>query len=849
MMNRLFFQRSLFGRFHLNLFVMFFMVLLVGVSISLSAIAQDEGLMNRLFAPGPLTRGHDQLEGPSDCKKCHESGKGVTDSKCLECHKELGSSIEAKLGYHGLISEACSKCHSDHKGREFESAHFDSKTFDHGKTGYKLTGKHHDLKCQECHKEKRGAKRNRPLEIKFFGAANSCKVCHQKQDIHFFQGEWAKKDCGACHGLNKWDEDLKFEHKRDTKFSLEGFHGFLECQECHNPTSLAQKKVIYKWPKLATSQCLSCHENFHRENLSPKFQNGKCQSCHNQEDWKIRKFDHQLTHYPLRGKHAEIDCLDCHLNAKLKAKTTLDARTAPTKKFAELKNPNIKWTGLGKQCLSCHEDFHRFGHYKSPTKTKYENCLSCHNESNWKKLHDYSHAASTRYIIDGEHRKLKCSDCHLAQNKKPILKPNPGIYVWPKLLDKTCENCHKNPHLEKFSKKMLQQKCTECHVTDGWQVVKTGKDFDHNKTKFSLTGKHIKATCTQCHVKNKVQVFHWTSPDQGYCVECHQNVHKEQFHDKFNSQSCLECHDTNTWSKRKAFDHNTAAYLLAGAHTKVECSVCHTVTPELFPIKPLKHMSLFKFPGFEKDKCLACHKDVHAGQLGNDCTKCHNDNSWKNTKFNHQTQSKYPLLGKHAEAKCVKCHKPRGQDAGQEKVIDFKKVVTVLQYKPLTVQCGGCHKDIHKGHFGAQCASCHSEQAWKTTKDFHKDYSLVGVHFTLQCTECHGQNRKLAGLSRECIFCHKKDDVHSGTLADCEKCHLQVYWENSKFRHSMTTFPLKGAHRTLHCQDCHQRGVYQGLSSECISCHLSTYQGATTPVSHAGFSTTCTQCHHSPFRW
>jgi hypothetical protein len=473
-------------------------------------------------------------------------------------------------------------------------------------------------------------------------------------------------------------------------------------------------------------------------------------------------------------------------------------------------------------------------------------CINCHDESSWKKIHDFNHNAHTRYTIDGAHKELKCAQCHLEVNKKPIDTKLFGIYQWPKLNEKTCENCHANPHTKVFDKKTLEQKCTTCHITEGWKVVKASKDFNHSTTRFALTGKHISTTCTQCHVKDKKQIFKWESKDKAFCIECHDNVHKAQFTAKQNSKSCSECHTTTSFKKRFEFDHSAGtSFPLNGSHEKLNCIKCHVATRQVFPFKPVTFMSQYIFSDLEKTRCLTCHQDVHKAQLGNKCLNCHNEESWNKIKFDHQTQSKFPLLGKHQTVKCSKCH----TTIANETVTEFKKIIPVIRFKGFGLQqCTSCHKDYHEGKMGQSCTSCHNETGWKTTKDFHKNFSLAGVHFTLQCSECHSQNRKLSGLSQECSICHKKDDIHSGTLPRCGDCHRQQFWENTKFNHSLTTFPLRGAHRTIQCQECHSRGVYQGLSTACVSCHLKDAKAATSRIHEpiASYSD-CTQCHRHQF--
>ena len=59
------------------------------------------------------------------------------------------------------------------------------------------------------------------------------------------------------------------------------------------------------------SECVSCHENVHGEEFAV---NGvtDCTRCHVTASWMPEKFDHNLTAFPLEGRHAEIDCRACH---------------------------------------------------------------------------------------------------------------------------------------------------------------------------------------------------------------------------------------------------------------------------------------------------------------------------------------------------------------------------------------------------------------------------------------------------------------------------------------------------------------------------------------------------------
>ncbi|MDZ4081963.1 MAG: cytochrome c3 family protein, partial [Bdellovibrionales bacterium] len=461
------------------------------ISFETSSVAQaqeSEGIMNRMFAPGPLMEGHKQLEG-TDCLKCHDAGKGISQGLCLDCHKEIKVFVDAKKGFHGLATKSCIECHSDHKGRSFDSTVVDTKNFDHKQTGYVLEGKHAEIDCVKCHETKRIKKPIRPNDTRYLGKQTSCVSCHKKDDIHFFTGKYAKKDCNECHGLKEWKTDLKFDHKRDTGYELRGKHAEMKCLDCHGGGK-EKKRVVYKWPQLKTSQCLSCHEDQHKGNFSKKFQNGRCTDCHTENEWKIPSFNHKITGYPLRGKHAELNCTECHKQTPAVA----------------AKKPGFhKFTGLSKNCLSCHDDEHRFGKFKSARYKTPNNCLSCHNETHWKKELRFDHNLHSRFAINGRHGEVSCEECHLqqmplklekstdgnrsskksaGQSTSPFVglgrspaqaaetkgsefpKLKVGVYHWNQLQTKTCEVCHGNPHLGQFSKKQLAKKCTDCHTTE-----------------------------------------------------------------------------------------------------------------------------------------------------------------------------------------------------------------------------------------------------------------------------------------------------------------------------------------------------------------------------------------------
>lgn len=743
-------------------------VFFIFMVIQPKVLAESEGLLNKLLAPGPLITGHKDLE-KSDCLKCHDAGKGLPNEKCLDCHKDIRSFVDKKQGYHGRQTKSCFECHSDHKGRMLDTTLIDSKKFDHASTGYKLEGKHAEIKCNDCHKNKRTKKAIRTQDTLYLGKNSTCVSCHKEDDPHLFKDKFAKMDCNTCHAFTSWKKDISFNHSIDTKYKLNSKHAEIKCNDCHL-IDKKKKTFQYQWPNLAQRDCLTCHK----------------------------------------------------------------------------------------------DDFHKFNgnDVKSHKMGDLMKCSSCHSETKWKEIHDFNHNKQTRYPLDGKHLDLKCGECHLPIQKVAVKTQPPlkfGNYKWAQLETKTCETCHDSPHEKDFSKDLLKKRCTECHSAESWYTLKSGGGFEHDKTRFSLSGSHKTTRCSDCHGPSGKQVFKFKAVDKEFCGDCHSNVHKNQFSPKIDVQKCAECHTTDKFTERKKFDHKNTNFELLDTHLKIKCEECHLPTQSKFNIMSPntnkkkfpegKELQLgnFRFPQIKDKDCLSCHNDYHRGQLDDNCKKCHQENKWTETKFDHNEDSKYRLLDKHSKLKCNKCHLP----ATNNQVVTFKNETRpLINYKPLAQNCYDCHKDPHKGSFGRQCHECHTERGWTVTRDFHKNFTLSGVHYALECSECHKDGKKLAGLSQQCISCHLKDDVHSGTLSNCKECHQQQFWDISAFRHSLSRFPLRGAHRTIDCFECHKGGVYKGLSSQCFTCHSEDAASATS-FNHTSFRdytrSDCTECHLQQF--
>ncbi|MEA4937137.1 hypothetical protein SDC9_86477 [bioreactor metagenome] len=236
---------------------------------------------------------------------------------------------------------------------------------------------------------------------------------------------------------------------------------------------------------------------------------------------------------------------------------------------------------------------------------------------------------------------------------------------------------------------------------------------------------------------------------------------------------------------------------------------------------------------------LAKAASPHGKEFKIDCATCHQTNNWENIKQNGYNHNKtnFPLTGQHKIISCKKCH-------------------TTLRFSEAKSECSTCHADIHEGTVGKDCERCHTTNSWivNNIRQIHQQegFPLLGPHNTADCNRCHLSSTKLRfdNIRSDCYACHSSEYESTtnpnhksvGFDTDCERCHNLTgqNWLGSGYNHNF--FPLKGGHE-IECNRCHTQG-YKGLSSECVSCHLTDYNTATNP-SHvtANFSKECNTCH------
>lgn len=576
----------------------------------------------------------------------------------------------------------------------------------------------------------------------------------------------------------------------------------------------------------------------------------------------------QISPGPLAQPHAELNgtlqCTKCHGGGK------------------EAMNAN---------CLGCHKDIAWLNRqqqgYHSGAEVRGQTCASCHPDHAGADFHLIKWPDGSRDRFDHRragwpllqsHARQGCGDCHTRKFQvSPAAKLAPGQTQFVGL-DRSCVSCHEDIH-----RGGLGNDCTKCHDAGKWSAT---PGFDHDRTRYPLTNKHITVGCEKCHLTRTVAgsadslgrpvpVFRPVAHQS--CADCHKDPHAGRL-----GPGCAQCHSTAGFGvlDQQRFAHDRTRYPLTGRHVTVRCSACH----KDFSTAELKR------PSFQT--CGACHRDAHGGSASiagqpADCAECHTVQGFTPGSFTvarHQ-RTRYPLEGKHQASACAGCHR-RESDPARASRLGTSKVIM----RPAFQNCTDCHRDQHGGQLASrvdqgECAACHrlsgwSPSAYDSTAHAKTRFALDGRHEEIGCRDCHGTSRKglpafaasvTAGKGNfvfhlaetTCSSCHT--DPHRGALkADngCATCHSSRSFRPATIDvalHDRFSFPLAGAHRATPCVACHKEmkappsrqstliaaggAFHQTLyraPSRCSDCHQTPHGDQFTARSDAG---RCDACH------
>ena len=428
------------------------------------------------------------------------------------------------------------------------------------------------------------------------------------------------------------------------------------------------------------------------------------------------------------------------------------------------------------------------------------------------------------HILGEKVSKNKCLACH--RDLKLLIDQKKGYHSSKEISGKECITCHSDHHGKKF------------------EMIRFDKEeFDHTLTGYELLGAHKEKKCEDCHkvdfitseeIKKKNFTYLGLGTD---CLSCHNDYHQNTL-----SNDCKQCHDYKVFKPASGFDHKNTKFQLVGKHKDVVCTECHKIAT-------VNGKQFQEFAGITFASCTSCHKDVHDNKFGQNCTKCHNEQSFNIItgldSFDH-SKTRFNLENKHRFLKCKDCHKTKLTDPVAHS------------------RCTDCHTDYHENQFvkpgnSPDCSDCHTTRGFtgsSFTIERHKEieFPLLGAHLATPCFVCHKTEEKwnFRNIGKQCVDCHK--NIHESFIsekyypqANCRNCHTENNWLEVNFDHSKTGYSLLGSHSKQSCRACHFKILPNGVSTQqfarltsaCTDCHDDKHyaQFETNGV------TDCFKCH------
>ncbi|MCF8306926.1 MAG: hypothetical protein K9G57_14850 [Ignavibacteriales bacterium] len=749
----------------------------------------------------------------SQCQSCHSAGYTNTPNQCVGCHQDEYNSTVDPPHQTLAFDTDCTQCHNQNAWSPAD--------FDHDGPYFPIySGKHRGEwdNCSDCHINSSNYQDFSCINC--HEHSNKSEVDSDHQGVNGYQ--YNSQACYTCHPSGEGDDG---PNHANTGFPLTGQHQSVSCADCH--------QTGYQ---NTPTDCYSCHLNNYQSapNHLPQGYPTDCVICHDTQTWQASTFNHSATNFPLTGSHNAANCSDCH---------------------------SAGFAGTSAQCSDCHQtDYNSAQNPNHITINTGTDCARCHQTGpGWQPAQYPDH--NNVFALTNSHSLItvSCSDCHSTGYSNT---------------NSDCYSCHTIEYNNSTNPAHLSAgfptTCEDCHSPTQWNQA----NFDHDGPYFPIySGKHNGewASCADCHT----QASNFSAFD---CTQCHEHnkIEMDQKHRSitgyiYSSPECFACHPDG--SDQGAFDHQTSAFPLTGAHSPLDCSQCHTNGYSALPTE-----------------CLSCHDQNynnapnHLGQnYPTNCDICHVSEQWADIVYDHG-QTNFLLTGGHTNTDCQSCH--TGGLAGT------------------STACTDCHSDdyqqaINPNHtalnLGDDCSTCHTTSIGWEPAEFpqHNQYYLItGAHTQISndCSQCHSGD--YVNTPDQCYGCHS-DDYQSVSnpphnlpsfSQDCTECHNQTAWTPSTFEHDAAFFPIySGKHQgewnicsdchtissnysVFECINCHEHGQaqmasehqgvqgYQFSSTACLACHPDGSEGSSFnhansafPLTGAHLETECSVCHISGY--
>jgi len=252
--------------------------------------------------------------------------------------------------------------------------------------------------------------------------------------------------------------------------------------------------------------------------------------------------------------------------------------------------------------------------------------------------------------------------------------------------------------------------------------------------------------------------------------------------------ACEQCHSTTVFT---AFSGTT---MTSAKHTSMftvigsTCDACHNkVTPAL------------SFYGVSNLQTRP--SDHNSGSKAtNDCSGCHNTNSWGGGAAKRTAVAQSPARSTIA---AVVAAPPLRSDAA---VLPSTSIAVPLSHAGVTSNCVSCHNGALAAGKGSshllsndRCENCHTSNAWLPARFDH------------------------AGIAANCASCHNgalapgRPIQHIATTLDCGACHQTLNWQSASFSHDAISGICQSCHNGITATAKQPRHV--NTIADCGSCH------------------------------
>jgi hypothetical protein len=477
------------------------------------------------------------------------------------------------------------------------------------------------------------------------------------------------------------------------------------------------------------------------------------------------RFDHLTTGFQLLGRHRDLPCEACHVNAVFKgtprdcvachgAGTAVRATAKPashilTTQRCEACHTPVAWlpavdfdhTQVLGSCSSCHNNVQAQGKGPQHVATTQE-CNTCHDTLGWAGAM-FNHAG----ITSG------CASCH-----NGVSAPGMPVNHIP-TAGAPCEDCHSTTEFTTFDGAVMNHAvvasmpCATCHEAGksfaGTPVVTTRPPAPHPAT----------GDCSSCHTTaswtaNDLPANHIPLPaaDAGNCSLCHSN------------------------------ESDFSVYLMNHVNISSNCAQCHGPGLSFANMAP---PTLMEPP------------TNHIPTGGAPCEDCHSPTQFTN--FDGSVMDHAAV----APTPCSTCHEAGKSFAGTP-------VVTTRPPAPhpATGECSNCHTtsnwnadDLPANHIplpagdAGNCSLCH------TNPSDYSVYVMNHVNITSNCAQCHGPGLSFANMAPPMLKEPPLGPPAHIPVAGiaCELCHTPTNFTSfagTVMRHAAVTGQA--------CDSCHE---------------------------------------------